>query len=242
MRAYPSSFRELMDLIAGNGLKGADLQPGSVVAPPPWMARLRAGPEAASSVGAREQPAASGSSGPAEVTAAAAGGDTARAGADVSASSGSDDGCAAGGASTAGEATSSGEGSFTSAAAAEWRPGDKVQVVLVGATVTAPEVEDAVSRHWACEPVVVRVGEPGCVPTGLRHRALLVADAGRRLATLVAMLRRDLAQAGQDDEPARVGLRRRRAPPRSGTCMHSLLAQALQDGWGGCQGERAAGL
>ncbi|KAI8466641.1 MAG: P-loop containing nucleoside triphosphate hydrolase protein [Monoraphidium minutum] len=84
------------------------------------------------------------------------------------------------------------------------KPGQAVQVVLVGATVTGSEVEEAVARHWVSDPVVVRVGSPGSVPSGLRHRALVVADAGRRLAALVSMLRRDLVQAGLDEEPARV--------------------------------------
>jgi hypothetical protein len=65
-------------------------------------------------------------------------------------------------------------------------------------------MEEAVRRHWVTEPVVVRVGAPNRVPKGLRHRALVVEDSTRALAALVAMLRRDLTQAGQDEEPARV--------------------------------------
>ena len=38
---------------------------------------------------------------------------------------------------------------------------EKVQVVLVGATVTEAEVEEAVARRWVANPVLVRAGSPG---------------------------------------------------------------------------------
>jgi hypothetical protein len=171
MRAYPTSFRQILDLVAANGLDGDELKPGQTVPWPAWDEQARA---------ARRQPGGGGSGGGArEVSAAAAGAGAA--------------------AEQAGSSSGGGGG--------DEEPPSKVQVVLVGATVTEAEVEEAVARHWVTEPVVVRVGAPGRVPSGLRHRALVVADAGRALAALVAMLRRDLEQGGEDEEPARVSRR-----------------------------------
>eukprot|EP00775_Hariotina_reticulata_P007459 gene7459-7669_t len=51
----------------------------------------------------------------------------------------------------------------------------KPQVVLVGATVSDDDAMLALQRQWVQEPVVVRVGEPGSVPAGLRHRAIVVS-------------------------------------------------------------------
>jgi Lhr-like helicase len=74
-------------------------------------------------------------------------------------------------------------------------PMAKPQVVLVGATVSDDDVVLALQRQWVKEPVLVRVGEPGCVPAGLRHRAIVVSGPDRKLAGLVGSLRTDLTNA-----------------------------------------------
>ena len=71
----------------------------------------------------------------------------------------------------------------------------KPQVVLVGATVSDEDMRLALSRGWVTEPVVVRVGEEGSVPAGLKHRAIVVAQQQQRLGGLVASLRKDLSGA-----------------------------------------------
>jgi hypothetical protein len=183
MRAYPTSFRQILDLVARNGLEGDELKAGQNVPWPAWheqwqLQRQVAGPS-------QGPPSSSSSSGGQEAEGSAR---AAAAGAVPAPSAGSD----VSGSGSGGNATESAPSQ------------SKVQVVLVGATVTEAEVEEAVARHWVTEPVVVRVGAPGRVPKGLRHRALVVGDSSRALAALVAMLRRDLEQAGQDEEPARV--------------------------------------
>jgi hypothetical protein len=197
--AYPSSFRAVLDLVVGNGLEGDDLRPGQAVPWPSWhkLSPLRLqGAGGPSSAGANTPEPAGGAA-----ASSSGGGSAAEAGAPAgsAASPGS-----------SGEAQAEASGATAPGSEADAKPrrpgpdGGKVQVVLVGATVTDAEVEEAVARHWVAEPVIVRAGSPGSVPSGLRHRALVVADGGRRLAALVAMLRRDLEQAGQDEEPARV--------------------------------------
>ena len=183
MRTHPSSFRAILDLAVGNGLGGDALKPGEPVPWPAWHEQYKAQqkeqPQQPQQEQQEQQQATrSGSGGDEQVAAAAA-----RSSGDASSSDTSD------------------SGGQTAVAA----PAAKPQVVLVGATVTDAEVEEAAARHWvSSSPVVVRVGSPGSVPKGLKHRALVVADQGRRLAALVAMLRRDLATAGDDEEPARV--------------------------------------
>jgi Helicase conserved C-terminal domain len=73
------------------------------------------------------------------------------------------------------------------------QPMAKPQVVLVGATIRDADVDLALARQWIDEPVAVRVGAAGSVPAGLRHRAIVVPAAERRLTGLVASLRADLA-------------------------------------------------
>ena len=233
MRAYPSSFRAVMDLVAGNGLAGAEIGGSQVVPPTPWMLRRRQVQAAEPNIPQGDQPpqpmgecAEGAAPPPAAASNTDSGRDSRRSSNNSSSSSSTSTSTGTGNTSSGGSSgnTSSGGGestrsdqpaaardmqadavaTYASAGAAGWKLGDKVQVVLVGATVTESEVEEAVARHWVSEPVIVRVGAPGSVPKGLRHRALLVNDATRRLAALVAMLRRDLAQAGQDEEPARV--------------------------------------
>lgn len=81
--------------------------------------------------------------------------------------------------STAADASSSSSTSpdaATAAAAAasdlldDTSPMAKPQVVLVGATVNDDDVRLAVQRGWIDEPVIVRVGQAGSVPAGLKHR------------------------------------------------------------------------
>lgn len=197
MRAYPSSFRAILDLVVANGLEGEALKEGQTVQWPEWhesrqqqQSEEQTASSSSSSGDLRNQPH-----------------DTGASAANISSKSQPED-TVVSSSTSGGEASDLPAGSPASAGDGS-QPGldsSKVQVVLVGATVTEAEVEEAVARHWVTEPVVVRVGAPGRVPKGLRHRALVVADNGRRLAALVAMLRRDLAQAGQDEEPARVSL------------------------------------
>jgi hypothetical protein len=74
-------------------------------------------------------------------------------------------------------------------------PMPKVQVVLVGATVSDGDITLALNRGWVTEPVIVRVGAEGSVPAGLKHRAIVVSQQQQRLGGLVASLRRDLSGA-----------------------------------------------
>lgn len=206
MRAYPSSFRAILDLVSGNGLEGDDLRQGQVVPWPAWHQQRQQDRE--------QQQQQQQSSGAGDSDGAVASSDTSASPpsrsrlSDVGTSAGSGSPTAANDSEAAVESGSYGPGSETgkgAPASATPRPlPAKPQVVLVGATVTDAEMEEAVRRHWVTEPVVVRVGAPNRVPKGLRHRALVVEDNTRALAALVAMLRRDLAQAGQDEEPARV--------------------------------------
>lgn len=89
-------------------------------------------------------------------------------------------------------------------------PLPKPQVVLVGATISDEDIALALNRGWVEEPVVVRVGDAGSVPAGLKHRAIVVPTASGRLAGLVSSLRKDLsdtlaaadAAAAQDSSAA----------------------------------------
>jgi hypothetical protein len=75
-------------------------------------------------------------------------------------------------------------------------PMPKPQVILVGATISEGDISLAMDRGWITpEPVVVRVGAEGCVPSGLVHKAIVVSGAQQRLGGLVASLRRDLSGA-----------------------------------------------
>ncbi len=49
-------------------------------------------------------------------------------------------------------------------------PHTRLQVVLVGATITTTQVELAVQAKWIKEPVRILVGKEGGIPSGLQHR------------------------------------------------------------------------
>lgn len=63
-----------------------------------------------------------------------------------------------------------------------------LQVVFVGATVRDTDITRAVAAGWLVDPVVVAVGQPDRVPSGLSHVALVVEEH-RKLATLARLLR-----------------------------------------------------
>ena len=68
----------------------------------------------------------------------------------------------------------------------------KPVVVLVGATLGPELVEHAVGRGWVRDPVTVRVGVPMRIPSGLRHRVIVVPREEDKTAALCRQLRADL--------------------------------------------------
>ncbi|KAG2436757.1 hypothetical protein HXX76_006281 [Chlamydomonas incerta] len=83
--------------------------------------------------------------------------------------------------------------------------GEKPQVVFVGATQRQDVLEEAIHKGWLEEPVSIRVGKEGTIPSNLSHRYIVV-EPERRLAALARSLRADLAAADADAAPARVML------------------------------------
>ncbi|KAG2444058.1 hypothetical protein HYH02_009001 [Chlamydomonas schloesseri] len=93
----------------------------------------------------------------------------------------------------------------TAVAASAANTGEKPQVVFVGATQRQDVLEEAVDKGWLQEPVSIRVGKEGTIPSNLSHRYIVVPPE-RRLAALARSLRADLAEADADAAPARVML------------------------------------
>ena len=148
---------------------------GASCATPPPLPPATGGAEAAARGAAAEEPAA------AEAAAAAA---AAAADPQATGSSSSD----AATSSSSGTTTSSGTGTST-----PLHVRHKPTVVLVGATAGDGVISDAVQRGWLSEPVVVAVGGPMAVPSGLSHRYIL-AEEQRKAAVLCRQIRLDLQQ------------------------------------------------
>ncbi|KAI3429427.1 hypothetical protein D9Q98_005521 [Chlorella vulgaris] len=80
----------------------------------------------------------------------------------------------------------------------------KPVVVLVGATLEESLIEHVVQQGWMSDPVTVRVGGRMRIPSGLQHRAIVVASEGDKVAAMCRQIRGDLRGQSKDAAPARV--------------------------------------